>query len=192
MTHDNTAENNREHMVAENDTTHTTTVDYRATKKDMVTEFHRVFGHPVGEVTSLSAEVIDNNALYSRLKYIMEEFCELVEAVTGSTAAADSIMSAFETTVTISDDSPRDLVGSVDALCDMMYFMYGMAVMCDIPLDECFARVHESNMSKLFPDGTAHYDPNNGNKVIKGPNFVTPEANIAQEIENYKKSTGQI
>jgi hypothetical protein len=44
----------------------------------------------------------------------------------------------------------------------------------DNVLEEAFRRVHESNMSKLGPDGKPMYRESDG-KVLKGPNYVPPD-----------------
>ena len=38
-------------------------------------------------------------------------------------------------------------------LSDLLYVVYGCADVLGIPMDECFAEVHRSNMSKLDKDG---------------------------------------
>lgn len=57
-------------------------------------------------------------------------------------------------------------------LADLVYVIYGTAVALDIDLDEALARVHESNLSKRFPDGTFH--ARKDGKILKGPNYVAP------------------
>ncbi len=43
----------------------------------------------------------------------------------------------------------NDIVEIADALTDMLYIIHGTAISYGIPIDECFAEVHRSNMSKL-------------------------------------------
>lgn len=58
-------------------------------------------------------------------------------------------------------------------LCDLQYVLSGFAVTFGLPLDEAFKRVHESNMSKLGPDGKPIYREDG--KVLKGPNYKKPD-----------------
>jgi predicted HAD superfamily Cof-like phosphohydrolase len=51
--------------------------------------------------------------------------------------------------------------------------------------EKLFDIVHEANMSKLWPDGTPHY--NDEGKTIKPPNWIDPYKKIQSaiaEIEN--------
>ena len=66
----------------------------------------------------------------------------------------------------------RDLVEIADALTDILYVTYGMAHALGIPIDECFAEVQASNMSKLGEDGKPIYREDG--KVMKGPNYSVP------------------
>ena len=64
------------------------------------------------------------------------------------------------------------MVDIADALCDILYVVYGMAHSFGIDIDECFREVHKSNMSKLGKDGNPIYRKNG--KVVKGPNYQPP------------------
>ena len=46
----------------------------------------------------------------------------------------------------------QDMVEVADALTDLLYVVYGAGHAFGIDLDECFAEVHRSNLSKLGPD----------------------------------------
>lgn len=58
-------------------------------------------------------------------------------------------------------------------LADLLYVVYGTAVEFGIPMDEVFAEVHASNMTKLGPDGRPMYREDG--KVLKGPNYQPPD-----------------
>ena len=58
-------------------------------------------------------------------------------------------------------------------LADLLYVVHGTAVAFGLPLDVVFNRVHESNMSKLGPDGKPLY--RDDGKVLKGPNYQPPK-----------------
>lgn len=65
--------------------------------------------------------------------------------------------------------STEDIVGMVDALCDILYVTYGAAVCLGVDLEPIFAEVQRSNMTK---DGGGQ---DTGGKVIKGPDFSKPD-----------------
>lgn len=48
-------------------------------------------------------------------------------------------------------EEKNDLVQIADALADMTYIIYGTGIEYGLPMDEIFAEVHRSNMSKLDP-----------------------------------------
>jgi predicted HAD superfamily Cof-like phosphohydrolase len=66
-----------------------------------------------------------------------------------------------------------DLVEVADAVADLLYVVYGAAVTFGIPIDEVFAEVHRSNMTKLGTDGTPIYREDG--KVLKGPSYEPPD-----------------
>ena len=66
----------------------------------------------------------------------------------------------------------QDLVGIADALTDLLYVVYGAGHAYGINLDDCFAEVHRSNMSKLDDESQPIYREDG--KVLKGPNYIPP------------------
>jgi len=62
-----------------------------------------------------------------------------------------------------------DVTGAADALADLLYVVYGAALEWGIPLDDVFAEVHRSNLSKVWPDGTVHCRQDG--KVLKPPTY---------------------
>ena len=57
-------------------------------------------------------------------------------------------------------------------IADVQYVLSGTSVSFGLPANEVFARVHESNMSKLGPDGKPLMRADG--KVLKGPNYHPP------------------
>ena len=120
--------------------------DLFATNFDLVEEFMTAFGQDVEKGASMP----DRKTAMLRLKLILEEYEELETAV-----------------------EEQHLVGIADALTDILYVTYGAGHAFGINLDQCFKEVHESNMSKLGPDGKPIYREDG--KVMKGPDYREPD-----------------
>ena len=66
----------------------------------------------------------------------------------------------------------KNIVEVADALTDILYVTYGAGHSFGIDLDQCFAEVQRSNMSKLDIQGNPIFNENG--KVMKGPNYSKP------------------
>ncbi len=110
-----------------------------------VKTFMKTFGQEVKEKSSFSSDKINE----LRFNLIKEELEELRIAI-----------------------DTKNLVEVADALTDILYVTYGAGHSFGINLDECFAEVQRSNMSKLSIDGKPIYNENG--KVMKGPNYFKP------------------
>ena len=75
----------------------------------------------------------------------------------------------------------KNIYEQTDAMIDLIYFALGTLVEMGVRPEQLFRIVHEANMSKLFPDGTPHY--NEDGKTIKPPTWVDPEQKIIDEVE---------
>lgn len=116
---------------------------------DKVGEFMEAFGQEVKDAPEIPPlEVVD-----LRYNLIAEELDEFTRAV-----------------------AKNDLTGVADALTDLLYVVYGAGHAFGIDLDLTFNIVHDSNMSKLGPDGKPIY--RDDGKVMKGPNYVPPDLSI--------------
>ena len=132
----------------------------------LVRRFHHVYGLPVQtDGASLERESLD-----MRMSLIAEEFSELVGAVYGQAARAE-LESSYLRAVA-ADDGARDTVETADALADLIYVIYGMALETGIDLASVLAEVQRSNMSKLGADGKPVYREDG--KVLKGPDYFPP------------------
>ena len=132
----------------------------------LVRRFHHVYGLPVQtDGASLERESLD-----MRMSLIAEEFAELVGAVYGQAARVE-IESSYRRAVA-ADDGTRDTVETADALADLIYVIYGMALETGIDLASVLAEVQRSNMSKLGTDGKPVYRQDG--KVLKGPDYFPP------------------
>ena len=67
-------------------------------------------------------------------------------------------------------DKDWDPEKELKELCDLVYVILGHAYMMKYDIEEAFKRVHQSNMSKLGPDGLPVRNENG--KVLKGPNYI--------------------
>lgn len=76
-----------------------------------------------------------------------------------------------------------DMVEIADALADTLYVVFGTAVSYGIDIEPIFDEVHRSNMTKVWPDGTVHY--NEHGKVVK-PDTYSP-ANIRPLLEKQRR-----
>lgn len=66
-------------------------------------------------------------------------------------------------------------------LSDLQYVLSGMAVSFNLPLEEAFLRVHQSNMSKLV-DGKPLKRADG--KFLKGPNYQPPHLeDLAESVK---------
>ena len=110
----------------------------------------KTFMKTFGQIIRTKAEFPDNKTMQLRYDLIKEELDELEEAMKN-----------------------KDLKEIADALTDILYVTYGAGHAYGINLDECFAEVQRSNMSKLGVDGKPIY--NESGKVMKGPNYKEPD-----------------
>ncbi len=133
----------------------------------LVRQFHETYALPV----VAGGANVDRARVHMRMGLIGEEFAELVGAVYGARARA-SIESAFAEAVA-NDDGTRDTVETADALGDLVYVIYGMALEMGIPMRDVLAEIQASNLSKLGADGKPIYREDG--KVLKGPAFFSPD-----------------
>ena len=68
---------------------------------------------------------------------------------------------------------PTTVPETADALADLIYVVYGMALETGIDLAAVLAEVQRSNMSKLGSDGRPVYREDG--KVLKGPGYFPPD-----------------
>ena len=134
-----------------------------------VEEFHKAFGLPIAVTPTQISREREN----LRNGFIVEEFCELLEAQGYCDWAVSVIQDAWEQIKTDRKDREPDLVGIADALTDLKYFIEGSGLEYGIDMDQCFEEVHASNMSKLGEDGKPIYREDG--KVLKGPAYFKPD-----------------
>lgn len=137
----------------------------------LVRQFHEVYGLPI----NMGEASVDTERIDMRMGLILEETAELVGAVYGEKSA--QILQKAHIEAVNADDGNRDVVASADALADLIYVIYGMALECGINLEAVLAQVQASNLSKLGSDGKPIYRADG--KVLKGPKYVDPDIRLA-------------
>lgn len=119
--------------------------------QEMVAEFHEAFAlaDRRGEWVEGGPPFVDIWESELRLDLIWEEVLELEAAIDSS-----------------------DIVEIADALADIAYVTFGVALVFGLDLNAVIREVHRSNMTKLGEDGKPIY--RHDGKVEKGPGFEKP------------------
>ena len=133
----------------------------------LVARFQRLYERPI----ATDGPHLHRDSVGLRMRLISEEFGELFEAVYGTTAR--SVVDEATRRAMDNDEENRDVVGAADALADLIYVIYGMALEMGIDLPAVLAEVQRSNMSKMGPDG--HPILRADGKVLKGPGYFPPD-----------------
>ncbi|MHC5247682.1 pyrophosphohydrolase domain-containing protein [Enterococcus sp. LJL90] len=166
----------------------------KQTPFEMAEEFHDTFDprKPLKPTAFNEADALH------RTGFKAEELVEFLYAAAGNdqkkfqdfvTTLHQSIDLAKEKVLAKNEPVTDSLVGQVDALTDLLYFIYGSFSLMGVNPETIIEIVHQANMGKLFPDGRPHYDPVT-NKVMKPANWQTdfaPEAKIAAELQRQIK-----
>ena len=159
--------------MSEKDTTASSVPTPAPSAMELVLQFHHTYSVPI---RPFSDPTLDYERMNMRMSLIAEEFAELMGAVYGPRARA--IIEAATAEAVAADEGERDVIEAADALADLVYVVYGMAIESGMNLDSVLAEVQASNLSKLMPDGSVKLREDG--KVLKGPNFFQP--NIARGL----------
>ena len=124
---------------------------------DCVKEFNKAYDVP----TWFTAESFDQyeDAVIEQMTLIDEEHHELLDA--HEVWKRDRFRTKY------------DEAKILDAICDSIYVLIGLALKMNFDLDGAFREVHRSNMSKLGED--AKPIKRADGKVLKGPHFTPPK-----------------
>lgn len=122
------------------------------TNFELVGDFMEAFG----QKCELDPTLSDFNTRELRISLIEEELDELKQAI-----------------------EDEDVVDIADALTDLLYVVYGSGHSFGLDLDECFAEVHYSNMSKL-ENGKPLYREDG--KVLKGKDYFPPNLEAVLDV----------
>ena len=167
--------------MSEKDTTTSSAPTPAPSPMELVLQFHHTYSVPI---RPFSDPTLDYERMNMRMSLIAEEFAELMGAVYGPRARA--IIEAATAEAVAADEGERDVIEAADALADLVYVVYGMAIESGMNLDSVLAEVQASNLSKLMPDGSVKLREDG--KVLKGPNFFQP--NIARGLGLESPSDG--
>ena len=159
--------------MSEKDTTTSSAPTPAPSPMELVLQFHHTYSVPI---RPFSDPTLDYERMNMRMSLIAEEFAELMGAVYGLRARA--IIEAATAEAVATDEGERDVIEAADALADLVYVVYGMAIESGMNLDSVLAEVQASNLSKLMSDGSVKLREDG--KVLKGPNFFQP--NIARGL----------
>ena len=159
--------------MSEKDTTASSVPTPAPSPMELVLQFHHTYSVPI---RPFSDPTLDYERMNMRMSLIAEEFAELMGAVYGPRARA--IIEAATAEAVAADEGERDVIEAADALADLVYVVYGLAIESGMNLDSVLAEVQASNLSKLMPDGSVKLREDG--KVLKGPNFFQP--NIARGL----------
>jgi predicted HAD superfamily Cof-like phosphohydrolase len=120
-----------------------------------VREFHVAFGQPAPAAPPLTPSP---DLVRLRMRLIREEYEEVMAELTKLMRAKspDEAIQVY-----------RDLLKE---LSDLRYVVEGCAVALGLPIEEAYAEVHRSNMSKLDTDGTPVV--RSDGKALKGPLYT--------------------
>lgn len=123
-----------------------------------VDEFHQAFGLPRPVAPPVE---VDPDLVRLRMRLLREEFEEAMIEMAKLVHAK-----SYDEALPIYRDLLKEL-------CDVRYVTEGAAVSLGLPIEEAYAEVHASNMSKLGEDGLPIYREDG--KVLKGPGYFPAE-----------------
>jgi predicted HAD superfamily Cof-like phosphohydrolase len=128
---------------------------------DKVLFWQTIFGRK-GHIVSKSPTVISESLAKQRADFLYEEIQEYLDA-----------------------NKDGDIVEVLDALCDILYFLFGMVVIHGLQkvFTPAFDIVHKSNMSKLDDGGNIIVRESDG-KILKGKNYWRPREKLEKLLED--------
>lgn len=160
-----------------------------------VKDFHAAFQHPVAQQpTPMSLQRAVNRSIWTA-----EESIEFIAACCSSKEEfeasfkqfMDGLQKAYEKS--LASDFPQTdedkVIAQADALADQLYFSFGSAVEIGVDIEPVFDIVQAANMSKLYTDdnGQKYAKYREDGKVLKSPDFFSPEPLIREEVTRQLK-----
>lgn len=120
---------------------------------DDVKKLRKKFNLPIASEPTL----LNTETLNFRAKFLLEEASELVVA-----------------------HQLKDLVAAADAIVDIVYVAFGVALEMGLPFDKLWNVVHEANMSKIKVSPENLGKRKFAHDLIKPADWVSPEIRIAE------------
>ena len=134
--------------------------------EDKVEQFSRAMNLPVN--VPFSADL-----LTLRKRLLQEEINELFVEL-------DSAIALTQKGETVTQELFENICKEIS---DVQYVLSGLGVSIGIPIEQAFDLTHESNMSKLGPDGKPIYREDG--KIMKGPNYHKPDLHsLKQKLDS--------
>ncbi len=134
--------------------------------EDKVEQFSRAMNLPVN--VPFNADL-----LTLRKRLLQEEIDELFVEL-------DSAIALTQKGETVTQELFENICKEIS---DVQYVLSGLGVSFGIPIEQAFDVTHESNMSKLGPDGKPIYREDG--KIMKGPNYHKPDLHsLKQKLDS--------
>jgi len=156
-----------------------------------VKDFHLAFNHPVSNVPKpMKLERAINRSIWTGeevIEFLFASSSNETEFAHAYYTFLEGLQKAYHKSLQeefIQDDTER-VVAQADALTDTDYCIKGSFVEIGVDEEPVFNIVQEANMSKLFTDENGNKYPKyrEDGKILKSPEFFTPEAKIKEEIQ---------
>ena len=130
-----------------------------------VEQFHKAMNLPIN--TTFNADL-----LKLRKRLIEEEVKELFDEL-------DTAISLTEKGQPVDHELFENICKETS---DVQYVLSGLSISFGLPIDQAFDLTHESNMSRLGPDGKPIYREDG--KITKGPNYHKPDlSSLKQKVD---------
>lgn len=164
--------------------------EFRNKLQNHVRDFHIAFNHPAPQVTSpMALERAVNRSVWTA-----EEAIEFIAASCVTKEQFEEsyqrflagLQKAYEKSLhgEFPQTDEEKVIAQADALADQLYFSFGSAVEIGVDIEPVFDIVQGANMSKLFTDenGKKYAKCREDGKIIKSPDFYSPEPFIKEEV----------
>lgn len=140
--------------------------------RECVIEFNKVFNFPIATIPTIPTFKLRQ----FRALGILEEYEEMLLSIDYYSAtvckAVEMLKRALEAVPhNLGENAKLEYIA--DATCDIDYFIKGLDLECGIDSDAVMQAVHNSNMAKVWPDGTIHR--NKIGKILKPDGWTPPD-----------------
>jgi predicted HAD superfamily Cof-like phosphohydrolase len=120
----------------------------------MAIEWQTALGRDVPHAPTLDS--LDDHGRIAHAKVLLEEAIELIEALGLAIHTTGSREVITRGSLEVSTDPRRDvnLPEAAHETTDVLYITETLGVMLGLPTDRLFEEIHQSNMTRILPDGT--------------------------------------